>query len=234
MSSDLDNALTDRIVLTSKGDATCSFKVHAKGATPGLFGILQKPGATGDFSYLGASNILHIEGDWYQVNGVAVDCTTVELVGANDIDECATANGVTGTGDPDYCNVDTKKATCTNKLGQKHVCACRTDNNYLKMGSTCHPEPEVLAVADQKYVLDLTHTDRLDYGWEIEQIIFYDDQNCANEITITGTTAHAHYPGATADEFAITKVDAEAGTWRSQSLTCDPRTQVIKIGRAHV
>ncbi|MBT25801.1 MAG: hypothetical protein CML60_05335, partial [Rhodobacteraceae bacterium] len=97
---------------------------------------------------------------WYIVTVPTVE---YDIVGADDVDECAT---------PDRCGPD---AHCANQLGGEPVCTCHV--GFEMKDGICVMAPYAYDPSEQHYYLRLRHADRLDYGWRVKEISMYPRYN---------------------------------------------------------
>jgi hypothetical protein len=187
---------------------------------------------------------------------VTVTSVNSDFVILEDVDDCSTRCS-TGVG-AEY----TVDALCKNEIGAPAICSCPagySGNGYVdgmepdpfKEGTPCTlasltykaegrdpdghaPEQE----EKQDYYLRMRHADRLDYGWRVDEIMFYSDKECTKLMTwkdmkaeensplgevYTGPAGNAEYPHADGAYTGLNLVDKSTSKgWRSACLNCNP------------
>jgi hypothetical protein len=115
---------------------------------------------------------------------------------------------------------------CTNtKPG--HTCSC--PETHVCDGTGCGScKLKTQSLPD--YYLLLKHTSRLDYGWRVDEVKFYTNEDCTGPITAGiqagspvsladhGLGTATSYPGG----HGPASVSATAGSWWSSCITCNP------------
>jgi hypothetical protein len=106
------------------------------------------------------------------------------------------------------------------------TCDCESTHECVGADClTCRMKTESLP----DYYLVLTHTSRLDYGWRVKQVQFFEKQDCTGAAITSGISAPASltdhglgtatdYPGT----YAPSNLDGAPGEWWSACVTCNP------------
>jgi len=177
---------------------------------------------------LGSQNVRRLADGWFQIT---LDRTGVDLIGVQDVDECALGVLVEAS----RRKACSPQAACANLLGREPLCSCL--EGYVGDGKTCTLEPVAHDARDHPFYLRLLHNDRLDYGWRIKEVEMYDNAHCTGvPLCTTGdcsvlvgsisTGEPSHYvqqQDAPQLRSSMGLFDGDLGTeWWSAELTLNP------------
>merc|ERR1719409_1149792 len=96
----------------------------------------------------------------------------MDIVGAEDLDECAESP----------CDPN---AMCYGQAGATAATAmCVCNQGYVGDGRVCALEQHSYTPTAQDYYLRLYHTDAIRYGWRVSEIVMYLDEECTQELPL--------------------------------------------------
>jgi hypothetical protein len=84
---------------------------------------------------------------------------------------------------------------CTNLLGAGYTCACAF--GYVLVGDDCKTPSQAYNAADLDYYIRIAHTERLDYGWHVNEVILYSDEGCTVQLDYTKIYSKNPFGGGT-------------------------------------
>jgi hypothetical protein len=148
-----------------------------------------------------------------------------------DLNECS---------DPSLNVCDSIVGICTNrKYGYDCSCPAEYECKSIVDGDTApeHVAPGACGKCEAKaqehpdFYISLKHASRLDYGWRVKKVTFYEDIGCTTEVTGAGVptsveSLEGSYPYKVSGTGADSKTKANLATaeheWWSTCVTCNP------------
>jgi hypothetical protein len=120
----------------------------------------------------------------------AKDWFFMDIVGAEDLDECASSPC-----DPNaYCY--------NNPGGTPKTAQCECKYGYVGDGLVCALEQHSYTPTEQDYYLRIYHTDAIKYGWRVKDIYMYLDEECTDELPFNqGSLPYPPPPGCDMYEY---------------------------------